>query len=143
MICNSRSARKITTPRTRPLTGLVQLEDRSVPATAFALSGSNLLRFDTDNPAAALAPVAVTGVAAGETLVGMDVRPQNGQLYALASDGAGKVHLYAVSSRTAWSSGRASSVPPRAPTRARNSTARKRLRSLAATRLVPPNSGGV
>jgi hypothetical protein len=50
--------------------------------TAYALSGTTLLSFDTADPSA-VASTPITGVAAGETLVGLDVRPQNGQLYSL------------------------------------------------------------
>src|SRR4051812_6273923 len=49
---------------------------------AFALSAAGLVSFDPAAPAAATTK-AITGVAAGETLVGLDVRPQNGMLYAL------------------------------------------------------------
>lgn len=50
--------------------------------TAYALSGTNLLSFDIADPAEPTS-TAITGVTAGESLVGLDVRPQNGQLYAL------------------------------------------------------------
>jgi hypothetical protein len=49
---------------------------------AFALSGSNLLSFDPAAPGT-VTTKAVTGVQAGEGLVGIDVRPQNGMLYGL------------------------------------------------------------
>src|SRR5438477_6732080 len=71
------------TPRRRaPLVGsLVRLEDRTTPAVALALSNNAIIRLDTDNPTAALAPVAVTGLQTGDNLVGIDFRPQTGQLY--------------------------------------------------------------
>ncbi|MBT9391587.1 DUF4394 domain-containing protein [Hymenobacter sp. NST-14] len=50
---------------------------------AYALAGGNLLTFDTDSPGAIRTSVGVTGVTAGQTLVGMDVRPLNNALYAL------------------------------------------------------------
>ncbi|GAA4715126.1 DUF4394 domain-containing protein [Nocardioides conyzicola] len=50
--------------------------------TAYALSGTDLLSFDIADPATPESK-AITGVGAGETLVGLDVRPQNGELYAL------------------------------------------------------------
>lgn len=43
---------------------------------------------DASNPAAMSTPVAVTGLASGSALVGMDVRPATGQLYALGYDAA-------------------------------------------------------
>src|SRR3954451_11266177 len=78
-----------------------QLEARDVPALAYALSGTNLVPFDTGNPAAALPPIAVTGAAAGETLVGIDFRPQNGFLYGLGVNAtADTATLYAISTQT-------------------------------------------
>lgn len=50
---------------------------------AYALAGSNLLSFDTDLPGVIRTSVGITGVATGQTLVGMDVRPLNNALYAL------------------------------------------------------------
>ncbi|MGL6097078.1 MAG: DUF4394 domain-containing protein, partial [Fimbriiglobus sp.] len=80
---------------------LVRLDDRCTPAAAVALSNNSLIAFDTDAPASALAAVPVTGLAAGHALVGIDFRPQNGQLYGLGHDAAaGKVQLYAISHRT-------------------------------------------
>src|SRR5262245_6767471 len=76
------------------------LEDRCTPATAFALSGNNLLAFDTANPSAALAPISISGLNVGDTLVGIDFRPQNGHLYGLGfNSGAGTVQLYQISHR--------------------------------------------
>jgi hypothetical protein len=73
------------------------------PRLAAAASGPNLYVLTAANsialvsataPAAPLAPLAVSGLAAGETLAAIDVRPQNGRLYGLASDGAGALQLY-------------------------------------------------
>ena len=91
--------------RRRPpaLGPVAALEDRVVPATAFALLPSNsLVSFSTDNPGAVTPPVAVTNLGAGENLVGIDFRPQNGHLYGLATTGTGAVRLYAVSQRTGF-----------------------------------------
>lgn len=52
------------------------------PATALVGGGSSLARFNTGDPGAAVS-AAVTGVTAGEALVGIDWRPQTGQLYGL------------------------------------------------------------
>jgi hypothetical protein len=49
---------------------------------AFALSDNRLLTFDPATPGDATTKP-ITGIVAGETLVGIDVRPQNGMLYGL------------------------------------------------------------
>jgi hypothetical protein len=70
--------------------------------TAYVLTRSNtLLTIDTANPGTAIASVPVTGVVAGETLVGIDIRPQNRMLYALGVNaGADTMSLYLLSPRT-------------------------------------------
>ena len=61
------------------------LEGRDVPATGFALTAAGqLLRFDTTNPTAVEATTPVTGLTAGNTLVGIDFSP-NGTLYGVAT----------------------------------------------------------
>src|SRR5215218_5384483 len=75
--------------RVRPGISVESLEAREVPATAFALGtggiGVNtLFRFDTATPTTLSVGIPVTGLAAGETLVGTDFRPATGQLYGLA-----------------------------------------------------------
>ncbi len=70
----------------------------------YALSGGNLLSFDPANPSLG-ATIAITGVTLGETLVGIDFRPQNGFLYGLGVNaGADTATLYAISSRTGLAS---------------------------------------
>ena len=45
----------------------------------YVLTTTNqLITIDVNNPGVPLASVAITGVNAGETLVGIDVRPENG-----------------------------------------------------------------
>ncbi|PTL58590.1 DUF4394 domain-containing protein [Paraconexibacter algicola] len=68
---------------------------------AFALvAGPQLLVFDPAAPQATTA-VSVTGVAAGETLVGIDVRPLNGTLLGLGVNaGANTGTLYAIAPQT-------------------------------------------
>ena len=67
---------------------------------AFALSGSQLLSFDPAAPGEATTK-AVIGVIAGETLVGIDVRPQNGMLYGLGVDAmANTATLYVIGRET-------------------------------------------
>lgn len=68
--------------------------------TGYVLSNNMLIAFDTSNPGNPAPAIAITGLGAGETLVGIDVRPQNGLLYGLASNGTGGVRLYVISPRT-------------------------------------------
>ncbi|MGQ0801712.1 MAG: DUF4394 domain-containing protein [Pseudomarimonas sp.] len=66
-------------------------------ATAVALTADNrLLTFAVSNPAVIQATVAVTGLNAGDTLVGIDVRPATGVLYALGSSG----RIYTLNAQT-------------------------------------------
>ena len=75
-----------------------QMEARITPSVAYTLSNNSLVAFDTTNPAAALPPLTVTGLTAGQNLVAIDFRPQNGQLYGLGYDATmSAVQLYAIS----------------------------------------------
>ncbi|HWI72383.1 MAG TPA: DUF4394 domain-containing protein, partial [Baekduia sp.] len=56
--------------------------DAAPAERAFALAGGSLVTFDPDAPAT-VASHPLAGVNAGETLVGIDIRPQNGMLYGL------------------------------------------------------------
>lgn len=67
--------------------------------SAYALSNNSLILLSTDNPDNPNAAIPVVGLDVGETLVGIDVRPQNGKLYGLASNGTG-VRLYVISPQT-------------------------------------------
>lgn len=65
---------------------------------AVALSADNrLFCFRTDNPGSARVIGRVSGLESGDNLVGIDYRPSNGKLYALADDGS----LYTVNDRNA------------------------------------------
>jgi hypothetical protein len=76
---------------------------------AYVLSNNSLIAIDTASPGAASPPVGVTGLNAGDVLVGIDFRPQNGFLYGLGfNSAAGTVQLYHVSHRT----GQATAVGP-------------------------------
>ncbi|GAA6618931.1 DUF4394 domain-containing protein [Scytonema sp. NUACC26] len=68
--------------------------------TAYVISNNTLISFDTSNPDNPNAGVPITGLAAGQNLVGIDFRPQNGKLYGIASDGMGNAQLYAISTQT-------------------------------------------
>ncbi len=52
---------------------------------AYAVSGSNFLIFNPDNTSA-LVTKSLTGLQAGESVLGIDFRPVNGQIYALGSN---------------------------------------------------------
>ena len=110
---------QISTKRSRPRNfrpRFEKLEDRLALATAFGLSGTNLLSFDTASPTITQT-TAITNVNAGETLVGIDFRPQNGQLYALGVAASGAGTLYDISTRTGVATviGTAGGVTPTAP----------------------------
>ena len=64
--------------------------------TAYILSNNSLIAFDTTNPDNPNPAVPITGVGTGETLVGIDIRPQTGRLYGLTTSAAG-VRLYVIS----------------------------------------------
>lgn len=67
-----------------------------VNLVALNSSGTGLVRFTSTNPGTPT-NVAVTGVTAGDVLVGIDVRPQNRFLYGLGfNSGAGTVQVYAI-----------------------------------------------
>jgi len=78
----------------------LSLSFASAPAaaqTVLALNNSNaLLRFSAQAPGAALATVPVTGLNAGDSLVGIDVRPATGALFGLGSSG----RLYTINPAT-------------------------------------------
>ncbi|KQP22701.1 DUF4394 domain-containing protein [Pseudorhodoferax sp. Leaf267] len=62
--------------------GTVQVGD-----TIVLTSSDRLLSFNRAAPATQVGAIAVTGLASGETLLGIDMRPADGALYALASTG--------------------------------------------------------
>jgi trimeric autotransporter adhesin len=66
--------------------------------TIFALTTTNgLLSFSAGTPAAAPAATPITGLATGETLLGMDFRPANGLLYAVSNQS----NVYIINTATA------------------------------------------
>lgn len=76
----------------------------AVPAsTAYALRGSELVAFDPSRPTVLTSTREITGVVTGETLVGLDVRPQDGQLYTLGVNPvADTATLYHLSEQTGY-----------------------------------------
>ncbi|MGY3088770.1 hypothetical protein ACVWYF_001810 [Hymenobacter sp. UYAg731] len=78
---------------TSPVTDIALQITRTVPATltgnlAYALAGTNLITFDTALPGTIRTSLGVTGMAATQTLVGLDVRPFTNTLFALGYDAA-------------------------------------------------------
>ena len=73
---------------TTPTNGLaVQSDLGGIPAVALSADGLNLIRFNTAAPGTT-ASVSVSGITAGQTLVGIDFRPATGQLYGFGADGS-------------------------------------------------------
>ncbi len=66
----------------------------------YALAGSNLISFNGNNPGTVVNTVPVTGVTAGQTLVGLDFRPSNGQLFAMGYATSGSTQLYTINTAT-------------------------------------------
>src|SRR5215208_6787413 len=84
--------------------GVEALEARSLLSTIVGLTEDNrLLRFDSDNPGQILATTAIRGLAAGESVVGIDVRPSTGQLFGLGRSG----RLYVIDANTGAATTRA------------------------------------
>lgn len=60
-------------------------EEPGVPLVFAIRGGSELVRFSPDTPAAVARVGAISGLAGGETILGIDFRPADGLLYALTS----------------------------------------------------------
>ena len=76
------------------------LEQRIAPAALIGLDDTNhLLAFDSATPGTVVT-TAVTGLAAGETLIGIDFRPANGALYGVATGGSAAGHVYLINPTT-------------------------------------------
>jgi len=80
--------------------------DRTMPTVTgkmvYALQGTSLISFDSDNPKFIRSSMAITGVSVGQAIVGIDFRPKNGMLYALGYNlGTMEYQLYAINTSTA------------------------------------------
>jgi hypothetical protein len=82
--------------------GLFVASTAGAGTRAYVLAGNNtLVAIDITNAAATSGPIPIVGMNAGDVLVGIDFRPQNGMLYGLGFNSvAGTVRLYAISHRT-------------------------------------------
>ncbi|MBK7939933.1 MAG: DUF4394 domain-containing protein [Lewinellaceae bacterium] len=66
------------------------------------LSGNNLVAFDAASPSTLIGNKSVSGVIAGQTLAGLDFRPNTGELYALGyNTTTGEARLYTLNLNTA------------------------------------------
>ena len=85
----------------------VQLVDIAIPTqpVAYAISTSGM--FQIFNPITASAPVSKTivGLGAGESILGIDFRPINGQLYGIAATTAGAAKIYTFNLSTGAAAG--------------------------------------
>lgn len=81
--------------------GIIEaLESRIAPATLLALDDANhLVRFHHASPGGAVF-TDVSGLGAGESLVGIDIRPDDGLLYGITSDGSHAGRLYLIAPAT-------------------------------------------
>ncbi len=70
----------------------------TLPTTIVGLNNANqLVRFDRATPGTLSAPTPITGLVAGDTVRGIDVRPATGGLYGLGVNGAFTIaHLYLI-----------------------------------------------
>jgi hypothetical protein len=69
--------------------------------TIYGLSGNNLISFKATAPGSLLSSVSVSGIAAGQSIAGLDVRPNTGQLYALGYNAnSGEARLYTLDVNT-------------------------------------------
>ncbi len=68
------------------LAALAAAAGRADAYTVYAVTAANqLIRFDSGSPGTTLGTVAITGLAPGETILAMDIRPFTGQIYVLGS----------------------------------------------------------
>jgi hypothetical protein len=89
-----------------PVSNIAVMIDRTTPAMvgqmAYGLSGTNLISFDTQNPGYIRELNPITGITAGQNLVGMDFRPATGTLYALGFNGTtNDAQLYTINTNSA------------------------------------------
>ena len=95
--------------------------DNDVALTAgdvFVLtSNGQLASFNRDQPSVTRTSVAVSGLMAGDTLLGMDFRPRDGQLYAIARTSPGNGgRLYTINTTTGVATAGATLMPAATPT---------------------------
>ncbi len=68
--------------------GLAITQDQARAERLFAVTTDDrLLSFDSSNPGAILSEMAISGLAGGESLIGIDFRPATGQVFGVGSTG--------------------------------------------------------
>jgi len=73
------------------------LHQYSVAQVVYALSGNVLAAFDLAAPALPTGAVALSGITAGQTVSGIDFRPNTGELYAIGyNQSTGEARLYTI-----------------------------------------------
>ncbi len=78
--------------------------------TIYALTAANnLISFNASTPGTIASNVAITGLAQGETLVGIDFRPRNNQLYGVSS--ASRIYSINISTGAVTAAGSAAFTP--------------------------------
>lgn len=92
-----------------PVSNIAVFIDRTLPALigqlAYGLSGTNLISFDTQNPSFIRNINTITGITAGQTIVGMDFRPANHNLYALGYNSTNnEAQVYTINTTSAIAS---------------------------------------
>jgi hypothetical protein len=73
-----------------------QVVNPAIPNVNVLLTGNRLASLNAAVPSALEPPVTLTGMLQGEELVAITRRPNNGFLYGVSVDGAGRVNLYAL-----------------------------------------------
>lgn len=85
---------------TSNVVGIALQQPAATPIVALSADGTQLSRFLSSTPGTAVT-VTIAGVAAGETLIGIDYRPQTGQLYGIGiNDSADTGTLYLLDPQT-------------------------------------------
>jgi hypothetical protein len=91
-------------PITNGIIGIALQQPAAAPLVALSADGTQLSRFLSNSPSTATT-VAIAGVTAGETLVGIDYRPLTGQLYTLGvADALDNATLYILDPQTGTAS---------------------------------------
>lgn len=81
-------------PRILPLALLALAAPQAHALTAYAIAPPNVIvSFDTASPGTATVSF-FSGIPAGETVIGADIRPLNGVLYAVTRDSSGTARVY-------------------------------------------------
>ncbi|HEV7731856.1 MAG TPA: DUF4394 domain-containing protein [Candidatus Binatia bacterium] len=85
---------------TTDIRGIAIRPPASLPIVGLTDSGTSFVRFTRDHPGTVVS-VGLTGVTAGETMVGIDYRPQTGQLFGLGINATANTGtLYVLDSQT-------------------------------------------